>query len=127
MVDKASDLEVKKLATATTAPLSGLTTTSVKIAKQRGKSTSNSPQSAEKMTLVEPNFHLLPPGAAVLYLNDFHHGEHLPLLNKIARYCPWEIRHWSNDIALTHDGTARHVEIIIDLLRDTMEQKIKEA
>tara|TARA_E500000318_G_scaffold100222_1_gene102812 strand:- start:43 stop:282 length:240 start_codon:yes stop_codon:yes gene_type:complete len=79
------------------------------------------------MTLVEPNFHLLPPGAAVLYLNGFHHGEHLPLLNKIARYCPWEIRHWSNDIALTHDGTARHVEIIIDLLRDTMEQKIKEA
>jgi len=79
------------------------------------------------MTLVEPNFHLLPPGAAVLYLNGFHQGEHLPLLNKIARYCPWEIRHWSNDIALTHDGTASHVEIIIDLLRDTMEQKIKEA
>jgi len=111
VADKASDLEVKKLATATTAPLSGLTTTSVKIAKQRGKSTSNSPQSAE--TTMSINYYERPIGQAVQYLNGFHFGEFLPKLNRAARLVPTEVQGWASIVASTPNVTRDQVEIAI--------------
>ena len=69
---KASSSNPKKSATASTEPHSGFTTTNVKIAKQRGKSTLNSLQSAGTMT--ESNFPTI--GSAVLYLNSLHYGEY---------------------------------------------------
>ena len=95
---KASDSKVKKSATATTAPLSGLTTTNVRIARQRGKSNSNSPQSAE--TTMTTNFPFI--GSAVLHLNGYHHGELLDRLNVVARHDPEWIRNIA-DIMMTFD------------------------
>lgn len=77
---------------------SGTTTTSVKIAKQRGPSPSNSPQSAGIMT--ESNFPTI--GSAVLYLNSLHYGEFLDRLNVVSRHDPEWIRNIA-DITMAFD------------------------
>lgn len=68
----------------------GTTITSVKIAKQRGASASNSPQPPETMTLDKSNFPTI--GSAVLYLNGWHYGEFLDRLNVVSRHDPEWIR-----------------------------------
>lgn len=95
---KASSSNRKRSATACKAPLSGFTTTNVKIAKQRGTSPSNSPQSAGTMT--ESNFPTI--GSAVLYLNSLHYGEFLDRLNVVSRHDPEWIRNIA-DITMAFD------------------------
>lgn len=97
---KASSSNPKKSATAFTELRSGFTTTNVKIAKQRGKSTLNSPQQAETMTLDKSNFPFI--GSAVLYLNSLHHGEFLDRLNVVSRHDPEWIRNIA-DIMMAFD------------------------
>ena len=77
---------------------SGTTTTSVKIAKQRGTSALNSNPSTE--TTMTTNFPFI--GSAVLYLNGFHHGEFLDRLNVVARHDPEWIRNIA-DITMAFD------------------------
>ena len=77
---------------------SGTTTTSVKIAKQRGTSALNSNPLTE--TTMTTNFPTI--GSAVLYLNSLHYGEFLDRLNVVARHDPEWIRNIA-DIMLAFD------------------------
>ena len=95
---KASSSNPRKSATASRAHLSGSTTTSVKIAKQRGTSPLNSLQSAGTMT--ESKFPTI--GSAVLYLNSLHYGEFLDRLNVVSRHDPEWIRNIA-DIMMAFD------------------------
>ena len=76
----------------------GTTTTSVKIAKQRGTSASNSNLTTE--TTMTTNFPTI--GSAVLYLNSLHYGEFLDRLNVVARHDPEWIRNIA-DITMAFD------------------------
>ena len=76
----------------------GTTTTSVKIAKQRGTSASNSnPLTEPTMTTNFPTI-----GSAVLYLNSLHYGELLDRLNVVSRHDPEWIRNIA-DITIAFD------------------------
>ena len=82
----------------TTTARTGTTTTSVKIAKQRGTSASNSSPLTE--TTMTTNFPTI--GSAVLYLNSLHYGEFLDRLNVVARHDPEWIRNIA-DIMMAFD------------------------
>ena len=76
----------------------GITTTNVKIAKQRGTAASNSNLTTE--TTMTTNFPTI--GSAVLYLNSLHYGEFLDRLNVVARHDPEWIRNIA-DITMAFD------------------------
>ena len=76
----------------------GITTTNVKIAKQRGTSALNSNPTTE--TTMTTNFPTI--GSAVLYLNGLHYGELLDRLNVVARHDPEWIRNIA-DIMMAFD------------------------
>ena len=89
----------------------GTTTTSVKIAKQRGTSALNSNPSTE--TTMSVNFYDQPVGRAVLYLNGFHFGEFISKLNKAARLVPDQVQGYASIVASTPNVGADNVEVAI--------------
>ena len=85
-----SVVESASSSTRTATAKTGITTTSVKIAKQRGTSASNSNPLTEPTTMTKSNFPTI--GSAVLYLNGFHYGEFLDRLNVVSRHDPEWVR-----------------------------------
>ena len=90
----------------------GTTTSSVKIAKQRGTSALNSSPTTEPMTL--DNFFGKPVGAAVLFLNNFHFGGRLNDLNRCARLVPDDVKGMAS--MLSPDNSAESAGYAIDTL-----------
>jgi len=64
------------------------------------------------------NFFKRPVGAAVLYLNDFHHGKNLDVLNRAARLVPKDVKGFASLLTDTPNVNADHVQEIVDLLND---------
>ena len=92
----------------------GTTTSSVKIARQRGTSAFNSPHSAETMTI--DNFFGKPVGAAVLFLNDFHFGKRLNDLNRCARLVPDDVKGFASMLSNTPQAGPATANLAIDQL-----------
>ena len=68
--------------------------------------------------MVKNNFFSRPVGAAVLYLNDFHFGRNLDVLNRAARLIPQDVKGFASLVANAPDVSADHVQDIINLLDD---------
>ena len=62
------------------------------------------------------NFFSRPVGAAVLFLNDFHHGNRLNDLNRCARLVPKDVKGFASLLTTMPDADAEHVGAIIDEL-----------
>jgi hypothetical protein len=60
------------------------------------------------------NFFKRPVGAAVLFLNDFHHGKRLNDLNRCARLVPDDVKGMAS--MLSDTNTAKSVGYAIDIL-----------
>ena len=60
------------------------------------------------------NFFSRPVGAAVLYLNDFHHGKRLNDLNRCARLVPDDVKGMAS--MLSAANTAESAGYAIDIL-----------
>jgi hypothetical protein len=60
------------------------------------------------------NFFKRPVGAAVLYLNDFHHGRRLNELNRCARLVPDDVKGMAS--MLSAANTAESAGYAIDIL-----------
>ena len=93
----------------------GITTTNVKIAKQRGTSALNSNPTTET-TMTIDNFFGKPVGAAVLFLNDFHFGKRLNDLNRCARLVPDDVKGYASIVASTPQAGTATVKLAIDQL-----------
>ena len=93
----------------------GITTTSVKIAKRRGTSALNSNPTTET-TMTIDNFFGKPVGAAVLFLNGFHFGKRLNDLNRCARLVPDDVKGYASIVASTPQAGPATVELAIDQL-----------
>ena len=106
-----SVVESVSSSTQTTTAQTGTTTTSVKIAKQRGTSALNSNPSTE--TTMSVNFYDQPVGRAVLYLNGFHFGEFISKLNRAARLVPDDVKGYASIVASTPNVGADNVEVAI--------------
>jgi len=66
--------------------------------------------------MVKDNFFQRPVGAAVLFLNDFHHGRRLNDLNRCARLVPKDVKNFASILTMMPDADAEHVDAIIDEL-----------
>lgn len=66
--------------------------------------------------MVKDNFFQRPIGAAVLFLNEWHHGRRLNDLNRCARLVPKELRGFASILTMMPDADAEHVDAIIDEL-----------
>ena len=64
--------------------------------------------------MVKDNFFSRPVGAAVLYLNDFHHGRRLNDLNRCARLVPKDVQGMA--CMLSTANSAETAEMAIDQL-----------
>ena len=64
------------------------------------------------------NFFGQPVGRAVLYLNDFHFGRNLSVLNQAARLVPDDVKGFASLVANTPNISADQVQDIINLLYD---------
>ena len=64
------------------------------------------------------NFFKRPVGAAVLYLNDFHHGKNLDALNRAARLVPKDVKGFASLLSDTPNANPDDVQDIINLLDD---------
>jgi hypothetical protein len=62
------------------------------------------------------NFFSRPVGAAVLYLNDFHFGKNLDVLNRAARLVPKDVKGFASLLSDTPNADPDHVQDIINLL-----------
>ena len=60
------------------------------------------------------NFFKRPVGAAVLFLNDFHHGKRLNDLNRCARLVPEDVKGMATMLSVTN--TAESAGFAIDTL-----------
>ena len=69
-------------------------------------------------TMVKDNFFQRPVGAAVLYLNDFHFGRNLSVLNQAARLVPDDVKGFASLVANTPNISADQVQDVINLLYD---------
>ena len=67
-------------------------------------------------TMVKDNFFQRPVGAAVLYLNDFHFGRNLDVLNRAARLVPSDVKGFASLVANAPNISADSVQDIIDQL-----------
>ena len=66
--------------------------------------------------MVKDNFFDRPIGAAVLFLNNFHFGKNLDVLNRAARLVPDDVMGMASLLARSpeaHDSTAK---LVIDTL-----------
>ena len=71
------------------------------------------------------NFFSRPVGAAVLFLNDFHHGKRLNDLNRCARLVPKDVKGMASMLSNTTDLSDDAKNAVIDTLvgwADTAEQ-----
>ena len=68
--------------------------------------------------MVKDNFFQRPVGAAVLYLNDFHFGRNLSVLNQAARLVPDDVKGFASLVANTPNISADQVQDVINLLYD---------
>ena len=68
--------------------------------------------------MVKNNFFSRPVGAAVLFLNDFHFGRNLDVLNQAARLVPDDVKGFASLVANTPNISADQVQDIINLLYD---------
>ena len=64
------------------------------------------------------NFFKRPVGAAVLFLNDFHFGKNLDVLNRAARLVPKDVKGFASIQSDTPNADPDHVQDIINLLDD---------
>jgi len=64
------------------------------------------------------NFFKRPVGAAVLFLNDFHFGKNLDVLNRAARLVPADVKGFASLLSNTPNADPDNVQEIIDLLDD---------
>ena len=64
------------------------------------------------------NFFKRPVGAAVLFLNDFHFGKNLDVLNRAARLVPKDVKGFASLLSDTPNADPDHVQDIINLLDD---------
>ena len=64
------------------------------------------------------NFFKRPVGAAVLFLNDFHHGKNLAVLNRAARLVPKDVKGFASLLSDTPNANPDDVQDIINLLDD---------
>ena len=62
------------------------------------------------------NFFKRPVGAAVLFLNDFHFGKNLAVLNRAAQLVPKDVKGFASLLSDTPNADPDHVQDIIDLL-----------
>jgi hypothetical protein len=60
------------------------------------------------------NFFKRPVGAAVLFLNDFHHGKRLNELNRCARLVPDDVKGMASMLSI--DNSAESAGFAIDIL-----------
>ena len=67
-------------------------------------------------TMVKDNFFQRPVGAAVLYLNDFHHGRRLNELNRCARLVPSDVKNFASILANTPQAGDATAKLAIDTL-----------
>ena len=70
----------------------------------------------ESTTSTMDNFFKRPVGAAVLFLNDFHFGKNLALLNRAARLVPKDVKGFASLLSDTPNADPDHVQDIINLL-----------
>ena len=68
--------------------------------------------------MVKNNFFSRPVGAAVLFLNDFHFGRNLAVLNRAARLVPKDVKGFASLLSDTPNANPDHVQDIINLLDD---------
>lgn len=71
------------------------------------------------------NFFKRPVGAAVLFLNDFHHGKRLNDLNRCARLVPEDVKGFASLLSNTTYLSEEAKDAVIDTLisfADTAEQ-----
>jgi len=64
------------------------------------------------------NFFKRPVGAAVLFLNDFHFGKNLDVLNRAARLVPKDVKGFASLLSDTKDADPDVVQDIVNLLDD---------
>ena len=64
------------------------------------------------------NFFGQPVGRAVLFLNDFHNGKNLAVLNRAARLVPKDVKGFASLLSDTPNANPDHVQDIINLLDD---------
>ena len=64
------------------------------------------------------NFFAQPVGRAVLFLNDFHYGKNLAVLNRAARLVPKDVKGFASLLSDTPTTDPDHVQDIINLLDD---------
>lgn len=62
------------------------------------------------------NFFAQPVGRSVLFLNDFHFGKNLAVLNRAARLVPKDVKGFASLLSDTPNADPDHVQDIIDLL-----------
>ena len=62
------------------------------------------------------NFFKRPVGAAVLYLNDFHHGKRLNELNRCARLVPKDVKGMASILSNTPQADIYTAKLAIDQL-----------
>ena len=62
------------------------------------------------------NFFSRPVGAAVLFLNDFHHGKFLNELNRCARLVPKDVRGMASLLSNVPQADADTAKLAIDEL-----------
>ena len=64
------------------------------------------------------NFFKRPVGAAVLFLNDFHFGKNLAVLNRAARLVPSDVKGFASLLSDNPNADPDHVQDVINLLDD---------
>jgi len=68
--------------------------------------------------MVKDNFFGQPVGRAVLYLNDFHNGKFLKVLNRAARLVPNDVKGFASLLSNVPNPSRRQVTDIIAMLDD---------
>lgn len=79
--------------------------------------------------MVKDNFFSRPVGAAVLFLNDFHFGEHLNDLNRCARLVPDDVKGMaslvSNSTFMSDDAKDAVIDTLVGWADDAEQLETK--
>ena len=77
--------------------------------------------------MVKDNFFDRPVGAAVLFLNNFHHGKRLNDLNRCARLVPEDVKGFasllSNTTFMSDDAKDAVIDVLVSLADDAENAK----
>ena len=76
--------------------------------------------------MINDNFFKRPVGAAVLYLNDFHHGKRLNDLNRCARLVPDDVKGMATimSFANTTESAGYAIDQLVSWADDAEEKAI---